>query len=188
MPRWPWCWAGAAGGATTRSAAPTSSTALTGAFDWLHPGLPPAGWTVLAIRNGAAMSYPPGWKRIVSDSGTATAAVFDGRDHFLGYLNLTPRQSTETLANWGRFRIEHNAEENDRNVTTLAAAAGLRFRTGQGACVRDAYITNTGTRYIELACLVTGKRSSAVVVGASPPTAWARISPLLERAISSLST
>jgi hypothetical protein len=134
------------------------------------------------------MPYPPGWRRISGDAGTATAVLFD-RDHrFLGYLNITPRQSNETLANWGRFRVEHNSEEHDRGITTLAAASELRFRTGRGACIRDAYTTSAGTRYIELACLVVGSKASTVIVGASPPRSWGRISPTLERAIASMTT
>jgi hypothetical protein len=54
--------------------------------------------------------------------------------------------------------------------------------------VRDSYRTRFGTRYVELACLVSGARASTVIVGASPPESWSTISPLLERAISSLRT
>jgi hypothetical protein len=160
------------------SAAPAS-------FDWLQPGSPPSGWRVASIPGGATIAYPPDWKRIESDPGTATAAVLSPQHRFLGYLNLTPRQGNETLTNWARFRVEHNAQENDRDVRTLAVGTGLRFRTGRGSCVRDAYTTRTGTSYIELACLVSGNGTSAVIVGASPPQSWAQISPLLERAISS---
>jgi hypothetical protein len=160
------------------SAAPAS-------FGWLQPSPPPSGWRVASIPDGATMAYPPSWKRIESDPGTATAALLSSQHRFLGYLNLTPRQGNETLTNWPRFRVEHNAEENDRDVRTLTVGTGLRFRTGRGSCVRDAYTTRTGPSYIELACLVSGTRGTAVIVGASPPQFWAQISPLLERAISS---
>lgn len=129
------------------------------------------------------MPYPPGWLRIASDSGTASAALFDRGHHFLGYLNLTPRQSHETLANWTRFRPEHNAEEDEHDVRTLAVGRGISFTAGHGTCVRDAYTTITHTRYIEIACLDVGRRSSVVIVGASPSNAWGRISPILKRAI-----
>jgi hypothetical protein len=162
------------------------SSGAGGAFDWLRPGPAPAGWPVATIPGGAAMPYPPGWQRIKSDPGTATAASFAGGDRFAGYLNLTPRQGGETLQNWVRFRVEHNADERERNVTTLAAAKSLRFGGARGSCIRDAYTTTTGARYIELACLVAGRHSSVVIVGASPPGAWSRISPLLERSISSV--
>ncbi len=133
---------------------------------------------------GAAMPYPPGWRRIASDPGTASAALLDRRHRFLGYLNLTPRQGKETLADWPRFRPEHNASENERDVRTLAVGTGLRFSAGHGTCVRDAYTTTTDTRYIEIACLVVGRKSGVVIVGASASRAWPRISPMLERAIS----
>jgi hypothetical protein len=134
------------------------------------------------------MFYPPGWRRIRSDAGTASAALIDHRKGFLGYLNITPRQSNERIADWGRFRARQNMDENDRFVRILAMSALLRFRTGAGACVKDAYTTTTGNRYVELASLIAGRRASTVIVGATPPHTWSRISPLLERAISSMTT
>ena len=173
----------------TSTAAVSSATGLsTGAFAWIHAGAMPTGWRVATIPIGSRMPYPPGWVRQRGDAGTATAALLDPEHHFLGYLNLTPRQSTETLANWGRFRIADNADESDRNLRTLAVGTGLRFRDGRGSCVRDSYSTTSGARYIELACLIAGAHRSVVVVGASPPQRWARVSPLLERAISGVST
>lgn len=130
------------------------------------------------------MPYPRGWERLKGDAGTATAALLDGNHHFIGYLNLTPRRSSETPANWGRFRVAHNAEENDRNIKLLAVGTGLRFRAGHGSCVRDSYATSSGRHYVELACLIAGRNASVVIVGASPPATWARMSPVLERAIS----
>jgi hypothetical protein len=52
--------------------------------------------------------------------------------------------------------------------------------------VEDTYTTATGARYVELACLIAGRRTSVVIVGASPPSDWARVEPLLERAITSV--
>jgi hypothetical protein len=135
---------------------------------------------------GAALPYPPGWRRIRSDPGTATAAAFGNDGRYIGYLNLTPRQGGETLSNWARFRVAHNADEHERNVTRLAAATRLRFGSGTGSCLRDTYTTTTGAQYVELACLVAGRKASVVVVGASPPQAWGKIAPLIERAISSV--
>jgi hypothetical protein len=115
-------------------------------------------------------------------------ALLGPSGRFFGYLNITPRQGGETLANWARFRTAHNSQEGDRHVAILADAGGLRFLTGRGACVRDSYTTATQVPYIELACLVSGRRATTVVVGAAPPGSWSRISPVLERAISSLTT
>lgn len=110
------------------------------------------------------------------------------RRRIVGYLNLTPQQGGETLANWATFRIRHNADEGDRHVTRLAAATDLRFHGGRGSCVRDSYSTVTGNRYIELACLVVGRQARTVIVAATTPADWNRIGPLLERAVSSTTT
>lgn len=167
------------GGAAQRSAS---------AFAWLSPTAPPAGWALARLAGGqAALAYPPGWSSIHSDPGTVSAALM-GSDHRIrGYLNATPRQGEETLANWARFRPAHNADEGDRNVVTDASARGLRFRTGSGSCVMDHYAT-VSAHYREIACLVRGSKASTVVVGAAVPRDWARLAPKIERAISSLAT
>ncbi len=134
------------------------------------------------------MRYPSGWQRIHGDAGTATAVLRNREREFVGYLNLTPRQSDENLGNWASFRLAHNAEEGDRGVTRLASASGLRFRSGPGSCIRDAYVTTTGAHFIELACLVRGPTVSSVIVGASPPTKWTQMAPVIERSISALTT
>jgi hypothetical protein len=161
-------------------------TAHAPAFAWLRPSAPPAGWPVVRISSGAAMAYPPGWSRIKGDPGTASAALIGPEQRYVGYLNLTPRQGAENLADFGRFRVEHNAEEGDRNVRTVAVARSRHLRGATGSCVQDAYTTATGARYVEIACFVQGRRTSVVVVGAAPPDAWSRISPLLERTITSV--
>jgi hypothetical protein len=167
------------GGAATRSA---------GAFAWLRPAAPPAGWARVALPSGAAaFAYPPGWRQIQSDPGTVSAALMGPGRHIRGYLNATPRQGAETLADWARFRPAHNREEGDRHVVRDASARGLRFRTGSGSCVIDHYST-VSARYREIACLVRGSRASTVVVGAALPADWPRLAPQLERAISSFAT
>jgi hypothetical protein len=134
------------------------------------------------------MSYPPNWGAAKGDPGTATAALLGQEGRFLGYLNATPRQGAETLSDWSKFRVDHNSEEGDTSVVTLAAAQNLRFRTGRGSCVRDAYTTKTGAQYIEVACLVAGPRATTVIVGAAPPGQWTSVSPSIERAISAFTT
>jgi hypothetical protein len=84
--------------------------------------------------------------------------------------------------------VHHNADEGDRNVRTLAVGTGLRFRSGRGSCVRDSYVTSSGAQYVELACLVVGVKATTVIVGSAPPRSWARVSPQIERAISSFTT
>jgi hypothetical protein len=159
-----------------------------GAFAWLRPGPAPPGWPAARIPSGAVLRYPPGWRAVRGDRGTATAARLDGQGRYLGYLNVTPRQGQEALSTWASFRVAHNADEGDRNVVTQASARNLRFRTGNGSCVQDAYVTKTGIGYTEIACLVAGTRATSVVVGAAPTGRWAAVAPTLQRAISAFVT
>jgi hypothetical protein len=138
------------------------------------------------IPSGAVLAYPPSWRRVHGDPGTATVVLLGPSGLIVGYLNLTPRQGSETPGNWPRFRPLHNGEEGDTDVRILGTATGLKFRAGRGSCVEDSYATSTGARYIELACLVRADRTSSVVIGASRPSQWPQISPLLERSISAL--
>src|SRR4051794_101425 len=93
-------------------------------FAWLHPTQPPAGWKV-ARSSGGALSYPPGWRPIKTDPGTASVALLGDGHRIDGFLNATPKQGKETLANWSRFRPAHNREEGDRNVRVIASARDL---------------------------------------------------------------
>jgi hypothetical protein len=134
------------------------------------------------------MAYPPGWHTTETDRGTASEILMRGRGRLEGYLNLTPRTPNERLSDWPRFRVDHNGEDNDRQVRAFAARRGLRFATGTGSCVRDSYTTTSAARYIEIACLVLGSRSGVVIVAAAPPTDWHRLAPQLERVVESVRT
>jgi hypothetical protein len=155
-----------------------------GAFAWLRPARPPASWKVARIPDGALLAYPPGWRPITTDAGTATVALLRDGHRIDGYLNVTPEQGTETLANWSHFRPKHNLGEGDRSVRLNASATDLRFRTGRGSCVIDTYTTSKAT-YREIACLVSGPRSTAVVVAAAPSASWNQQAATLQRAVSS---
>jgi hypothetical protein len=155
-----------------------------GPFAWLHPASPPTGWNVARIANGAKLPYPPGWRPIKTDAGTASVALLRGLGRIDGYLNATPKSGTETLANWSRFRPRHNRGEGNQDVRLSASANNLRFRSGTGSCVIDMYTTSKAT-YREIACLVSGPTSSAVVVAAAPRAMWDRVAATLERAVSS---
>ena len=158
------------------------------AFAWVHPAPAPSGWRTRALPSrAAALAYPPGWRLIKTDPGTVTAARKAG-GQIVGYLNITPQGGDETLANWASFRPAHNREEGDRDIVPIASATGLSFRGGQGSCVKDGYETESNARYTEIACIVRGQTGTTVVVGAASPTQWNRISPALERAISSFDT
>lgn len=154
-----------------------------GPFAWLRPARPPATWKVARIPEGALLAYPPGWRPIRTDAGTASVARLRGQ-RIDGYLNVTPKQGTETLANWSHFRPNHNLSEGDRSVRLNASATDLRFRSGRGSCVIDTYTTSKAT-YREIACLVSGPRSTAVVVAAAPSATWNQQAATLQRAVSS---
>jgi hypothetical protein len=175
-------WGGAAdGSASVGRQAP--------AFRWLHPRTPPLGWKVARLPSGAAtFAYPKTWRPIRTDPGTASVALIGHARSIRGYLNATPRQGTETPANWPSFRIQHlREEESSTDVRLIASAHGLGFRSGRGSCVIDSYRTSRA-RYREIACLVAGTRTSSVVVGAAPSKTWARQAKTIERAIGSLRT
>lgn len=174
-------WGGTAdAGASVNSQAP--------AFRWLHPQPPPPGWKLARLPSGAAtFAYPRTWRPIRTDSGTASVALLGHMRSIRGYLNLTPRQGAETLANWPSFRIEHLGDEGSTDVRLIASAHSLSFRSGHGTCVIDSYRTSRA-RYREIACLVAGARTSSVIVGAVPSKTWAQQAKTLERAIASLRT
>jgi hypothetical protein len=158
------------------------------AFRWLQPQPPPPGWKLARLPSGAAtFAYPKTWRPIRTDPGTASVALLGHGRSIRGYLNLTPRQGAETLANWPSFRIEHLGEEGSTDVRLIASAHGLSFRSSHGTCVIDSYRTSR-TRYREIACLVAGTRTSSVIVGAAPSKTWAQQAETIERAITSLRT
>jgi hypothetical protein len=174
-------WSGAAdAGASVNAQAP--------AFRWLHPQPPTPGWKLARLPSGAAtFAYPRTWRPIRTDPGTASVALLGHKRSIRGYLNLTPRQGAETLANWPSFRIEHLGDEGSTDVRLIASAHGLSFRSGHGTCVIDSYRT-TRARYREIACLVAGTRTSSVIVGAAPSKTWAHQAETIQRAIASLRT
>lgn len=165
-----------------------SSDRRPGRFAWLHPASPPIGWSVAHTSGGAALAYPPGWKPIESDAGTASVALLRGGnripDHIAAYLNATPKQGPETLTNWTRFRLQHNRGEGNRDVRLVASGQDLSFRSGRGSCVIDDYTTSKAT-YREIACIVSSSRSTGVVVAAAPRGLWEQQATTLERAVSS---
>ena len=174
----------AAGGTNMRRASSPSTQRASGPFAWLHPASPPAGWHVVRIPDGAALAYPPGWTAIKTDPGTASVALRGSGGRIDGYLNVTPKQGAETLANWSRFRPQKNREEGARKVRLLAATRAARLGSARSSCVIDDYATSL-TTYKEIACLVSGPGSGNVVVAAATTRLWNQLSPALERAVSS---
>lgn len=178
-------------GSTTKSTSTASVARATpavarspAAFAWLRPAPPPPGWSLARLPGGVALAYPASWRRIHSDPGTVSAALEAPRSDLIEeYLNATPQQGEETLANWATFRPAHNREEGDSRIQVLASARDLRFRDGRGSCVIDRYRTPE-TSYQEIACLVRGAHRSNVIVAAALAARWAHDAPALERAVS----
>jgi hypothetical protein len=54
--------------------------------------------------------------------------------------------------------------------------------------VIDSYLTTSGNRYREIACLVAGRSSTTVIVAAAPPSPWHAERPLLQRAVDAFTT
>lgn len=160
------------------------SAGSSSAFAWLRPAPPPAGWSHARLLGSTVLAYPRNFSRIESDPGTVSAARVDRRSGLiLEYLNATPREGDETLANWASFRPAHNREEGDSHEQVLASARGLRFRDGRGSCVIDRYATSR-TSYQEIACLVRGPTGESVIVATAQASRWAQSAPALERAVS----
>ena len=157
---------------------------VAGPFAWLRPIPPPAGWEIARIPVGSTLAFPPGWSSIKTDPGTASVALLGAGGRIDAYLNATPKQGPETLANWNRLRPEHNRAEGNRGVRVVASANDLRFPSGRGSCVIDTYTTSKDT-YREIACLVVAPSSSAVVVAAAPTSLWPAQVATFERAVSS---
>jgi hypothetical protein len=154
------------------------------AFSWLRPAPPPPGWNVVRSTAGT-LAYPPGWTPIKTDPGTASVALLGRAGAIDAFLNATPRQGKETLANWSHFRPAHNKSEGYKDVRLIASSTNLAFRSGPGSCVIDDY-TTSNARYREIACLVDGPTSSAVIVAAAPTALWDQQAVTLERAVSSV--
>jgi hypothetical protein len=161
----------------------------TAAFAWLHPAVVPANWTTVRLPGSdAGLSAPASWEPARSDPGTKTLVMRGPSGGIVGYLNATPRQGDENAANWASFRIAHNRGEGDREVRQVASARDLHFRSATGSCVIDSYLTSSGNRYREIACLVAGRSSTTVIVAAAPPSRWHSEGSLLQRAVSAFTT
>jgi hypothetical protein len=155
------------------------------AFLPLRPAAAPAGWPHLALPNGTAvLSYPPSLRRIAGDTDAVSAARLSPGGAFRLYLNATPRQGSERLQGWAAFRLRLLRSDDAASARQDAAAQGVRFRGGTGSCVIDDYVTRIGGHhYQEIACLVQGRTSASVIIGAAPAGRWARARPLLLRAV-----
>lgn len=145
----------------------------------------PADWLRATLPGGAAvLAYPGSMHLVKADAGAVSAASISSSGRYLLYLNVTPRQGSETLRTWVKFRLAHQREEETPAVRVLAAQTGVRFLGGTGSCVTDAYVTKVDSHHFtEIACFVRGSTSATVIVAAAPTADWASAAPLLRRAV-----
>ncbi|HVB26418.1 MAG TPA: hypothetical protein VNE21_00740 [Mycobacteriales bacterium] len=165
---------------------PTATGGTSTAFAWFQPGAQPAGWVQRSLPDREArLSYPPTLDPQRSDPGSVSVGLTSGAGAVLVYLNVTPRQGAETLADWADFRVAHLREETARAVRRTAVGTGLHFRGGVGSCVVDEYTTRVhANTYEEIACLVQGRHGASVLVAATLRAAWATYSGLVQRVVS----
>jgi hypothetical protein len=154
-------------------------------FDWFAPRAVPISWHDVELPNrSATLSFPPTLQRVQSDAGAVSFARTGPRGEFVSFLNVTPKQGGETLANWSTFRISHLLEDDAASATLESSAQGLTFTGGKGSCVMDHYVTRVGANHFrELACLVQGTHGGSVIVAASPTAKWDLMSGALEQAV-----
>jgi hypothetical protein len=151
----------------------------------LAPAAAPGSWHQARLPGGAAvMPYPPSMHPVSGDGGTVSAAQLTPAGTFVSYLNATPRQGDETLADWPGFRVAHLLDDNDSSATKLGQARGIKFLGGTGTCVMDTYVTKAkSNHYIEIACFVQGRTKASVIVAAAPSAEWPSVAPVLRRAL-----
>jgi hypothetical protein len=129
------------------------------------------------------MAYPPSARPIQADRGAVAVAQRGARGDFALYLNATPKQGDESLANWTTFRLAHQADESS-SVTLVATATGITFTGGQGSCVMDDYTSRHGSHpYREIACFVAGQHGSSVLVAATSTEHWRTERATLQSAV-----
>ncbi len=157
-----------------------------GPFTWLVPTSAPVTWHHEFTPAGTAtLSYPPSFLPVESDPLSVSVAVGRGPE-FVAYLNVTPRQGDERLADFAAFRLHHLGDDGAQRVHDDGGGRGLPFHGGRGSGVLDDYFTRVGNNhYREIAALVVGGHGSWVIVGASLDADYARFRPLLQQAISS---
>jgi len=103
---------------------------------------------------------------VLGAGGTAAAALAALRD-------LGASGATVVVRDRGRAR------------DLLAAADRLGFRDADGRCVIDDYVSRVGSHpYREIACIVTGRRHTSILVAAALKPDWHTVAPVLERAAS----
>jgi hypothetical protein len=171
-----------AAGLWWHSSAPTPAA---GSFAWFTAAVAPRSWMRVQLPDGSAtLAFPAVLRRLPADRGAISVGEFVGRQRFPTlYLNATPREGHETLADWRAFRLQHLMDE-ARAVHFEGAARDLRFLGGTASCVADEYVTRVAdNHYREIACYVAGRGGGSVLVAATVARDWVRYGGVLERAV-----
>ena len=176
----------AAQGATASSLGhATGPASLPGPFAWLASTAPPTTWARLTLPAGlGSLSLPPGFRAVPGDPGTASFAVLGSDGTYLGYLNVTPRQGDERLADWAAFRLAHLRGDETISATQDGSVQSVQTANTMRSCVTDDYVTEVGHHHFhEVACLVMTTSAASVVVAATPSGDPAHLWAQVERAV-----
>ena len=170
---------------TPAAPAPPAPPAPGGAFSWFVPGPAPANFRSFAV-GGAVVADPPRLKPLGGSGGSLSFAARGSHGAYFAFLNVTPKQGTESLAGWAAFRLAALRAGGGQSIHEDAASGTLAFRGGSGACVIDDYVTRVAANpFHEIACLVQGSHTASVLVVATPPADWHSYAVPLERVVSS---
>lgn len=155
-------------------------------FTWFRATATPGGWHHVSLPDGqAVLSYPGSLRALTTDRGTVSEGLTAKSGTVLVYLNVTPKQGSETLSDWPDFRVGHLLDDDATAAKITGRATGLEFRGGNGSCVLDSYITKVhANHYREIACFVQGAHAASVIVAAAPAGDWGTYQGLLEEAVS----
>lgn len=158
-----------------------------GQFKWLSSSSPPQGATRVSLPSGlGTLSIPPAFRIVPSDRGSFSAARMAANGTYLGFINVTPLEGSESLRGWDRFRVDHLRDDDassaheDGNVSSLVSGSTVR------SCVIDDYLTKVGGHHFrEVACLVKSASLGAVIVAAVPANDPADLWGELRRSVAS---
>jgi len=157
-------------------------------FAWFRSQAAPGSWLRASpAGRRAVLSYPRTLRPMPGGAGTVTFGLSTRSGATLIYLNVTPRQSGETLRDWPGFRVDHLRADGEAGVRVDATSGILSFHGGQGRCVVDDYTTKIrNNHYREIACYVrgaTGARTATVLIATTRSVTWAQYGTLLERVV-----
>jgi hypothetical protein len=169
----------------TTSHTGSADSATLGSFGWLASSAPPVTWARLTGPSGLGTLFsPPGFRTLDGDPGTLSVTLVNSAGTYLGYINVTARQGSETLHDWAAFRLTHLRDDDAVSVHQDAVVQSVRTTRTVRSCVIDDYVTTVGHHpFHEVACYVTSGSVGSVVVAATPSGDPAHVWTQLERSV-----